>query len=112
MTDKLPQWALDKAQAFSDRHYGMSRASQRELAALLVEVAQDKAAYAVGYADCAAEVRRVVEEVLADHWPADVFTPPEKGQHGATVDACSAAALRAVVPRLRAEILARLEALK
>ena len=34
----LPKWALDKALWFSDRHYGMSRASQRELAALLVEV--------------------------------------------------------------------------
>lgn len=50
-------------------------------------------AYRAGV-ESAAQV--VDEQVKA--YPESVFIPPPDGQHGKTVDACSAAALRAVLP--------------
>jgi hypothetical protein len=46
---------------------------------------------------------KVVDEWLT-HYPEDIFIPPQAGQHGKTVDACSAAALRGVLPNLAAAI--------
>lgn len=46
---------------------------------------------------------QVVESYLAAY-PADVFKQPPAGQHGETVDACSAAALRAVLPSIAEDI--------
>ena len=110
----MADWAEERAREWLERHStreattngcrlvaGHLYASVNDLADLLRE---DRAR-------TLAEVRLVVEEVMEDRWPADVFTPPPPGQHGGTVDACSAAALRAVVPKLRDEILARLDSL-
>jgi len=41
------------------------------------------------------------------HFPEDIFTPPPPGKHGKTVDACSAAAIRAVCPVIAQNILDR-----
>ncbi len=46
---------------------------------------------------------QIVEQWLS-RYPADVFIQPEPGQRGKTVDACSAAALRAVLPNIAADI--------
>jgi hypothetical protein len=48
----------------------------------------------------------IVEEFLAQY-PSDIFQPPKPKHHGNTVDACSAAALRAVLPNVAAAIRAR-----
>lgn len=37
---------------------------------------------------------------FAKHYPESVFVPPPAGQHGKTVDACSAAAIRGVIPSI------------
>lgn len=50
-----------------------------------------------------AERSRRAFSLLEDYiaaYPPDVFPPPPKGQHGRTVDSCSAAALRAVLPNV------------
>ena len=41
----------------------------------------------------------VLEDYIAAY-PVDVFPQPPAGQHGQTVDACSAAALRAILPNV------------
>lgn len=46
---------------------------------------------------------QVVEEYLRAY-PESVFFPPPTGQHGNTIDACSASALRAVLPEIIADI--------
>ena len=46
---------------------------------------------------------QIVED-LARHYPEAVFVPPEPGQHGKTVDACSAAAIRGIIPSIAAAI--------
>ena len=46
---------------------------------------------------------QVVEKYLASYHEG-VFTQPQPGQHGKTVDACSAAALRAVLPSIIEDI--------
>ena len=43
-------------------------------------------------------------EDFAKHYPENVFIPPPPGEHGKTVDACSAAAIRAILPILAAAI--------
>lgn len=40
----------------------------------------------------------------AQNYPEDVFIEPPKGEHGKTVDACSAAALRRVLPTIANDI--------
>ena len=45
----------------------------------------------------------VVNEALK-HYHEDLFPKPESGQHGESVDSCSAAALRAVLPGIAADI--------
>jgi hypothetical protein len=49
------------------------------------------------------DAARVVEWYLS-HYSASVFVQPEPGQHGKTVDACSAAALREVLPHIADDI--------
>lgn len=51
---------------------------------------------------------QVVEEYLKAY-PTDIFIPPPVGQHGKTVDACSAAALRAILPNIERDIKALAE---
>src|SRR5688572_4967632 len=45
------------------------------------------------------EAAREIEE-SARFYPEDIFTTPPRGEHGKTVDGCSAAAIRAVLPGL------------
>ena len=40
------------------------------------------------------------------HYPKDIFIEPPPGQHGETVDACSAAAIRWICPSIAAVIRA------
>lgn len=54
-------------------------------------------------ADALEEAARAVE-AFARHYPPHIFREPEPGQHGATVDGCSAAAIRAVLPGIAAEV--------
>ena len=49
------------------------------------------------------DAARIVEWYLS-HYSASIFTQPEPGQHGETVDACSAAALREVLPHIAEDI--------
>ena len=42
----------------------------------------------------------------ADQYPEDIFLPPKPGEHGRTVDGCSAHALRTTLPRVAAAIRA------
>ena len=37
-------------------------------------------------------------------YPPDIFIPPPIGEHGETVDACSASALRAILPNIIRDI--------
>lgn len=46
---------------------------------------------------------QIVDRYLAAY-PENIFIPPVPGQHGKTVDACSAAALRAVLPNIARDI--------
>jgi len=48
-------------------------------------------------------VVRVIDRWLRSY-PTSVFAQPEPGQHGETVDACSAAALRAILPLVAEDI--------
>lgn len=45
-----------------------------------------------------------IVEAWIECYPTRVFTDPPDGQHGATVDACSARAMRALLPGLAADI--------
>lgn len=45
------------------------------------------------------EAAKEVEEFLANY-PVDVFSEPDPGKHGATVDSCSARALRVILPNV------------
>ena len=45
------------------------------------------------------EAVRILSEYLAAY-PEDIFIEPPAGEHGQTVDACSARALRAVLPNI------------
>ena len=57
--------------------------------------------------EAAAEMRETVIEIIADWeraYPLDIFPQPPKGQHGKTVDACSAAMARHVLKRLREKV--------
>lgn len=47
-----------------------------------------------------------VVDMYAAHYPLDVFPAPPAGEHGTTVDSCSAAALRAVLPEVARDIRA------
>jgi len=54
-----------------------------------------------------AEEREQCAKILDDwpsHYPTDIFIQPPSGQHGKTVDACSAAAIRAICPNIAAAI--------
>jgi hypothetical protein len=58
-----PDWADKRAREWLDDRGGLvSVECLPSLVVLLREVAEDRAAYSVGYADAAAELRRVVEE--------------------------------------------------
>lgn len=48
---------------------------------------------------------RIVDEYLAAY-PKDIFIEPLPGQHGQTVDACSARALRGILPNIARDIRA------
>ena len=67
----------------------------------------ERVAYRAGYAAGLKEAAQVVDQYLA-HYPPDIFLPPIPGQHGQTVDACSAAALREVLPHVADDIRAML----
>jgi NTP pyrophosphatase (non-canonical NTP hydrolase) len=41
-----------------------------------------------------------IVESFAAHYPVSVFPPPSPGEHGKTVDACSARAIRCILPVL------------
>ena len=45
-----------------------------------------------------------VAEGFARHYPEVTFIPPPPGQHGKTVDACSAAAIRGICPSIAVAI--------
>ena len=45
------------------------------------------------------EAAQVVREFV-QHYPTDIFIEPLPGQHGRTVDACSASAIRAICPTI------------
>jgi len=49
-----------------------------------------------------------MKNAVAEFYPTDIFTPPSPGEHGETVDQCSAAAMRGVVPGLTDMVAARL----
>ena len=49
------------------------------------------------------EAAQVVRE-FAKHYPTDIFIEPLPGQHGRTVDACSASAIRAICPTIANDI--------
>ena len=53
-----------------------------------------------------AERERAIAVVQAflDSYPLNIFTDPEPGKHGETVDACSARALRRILPIIAAAI--------
>ena len=51
---------------------------------------------------------RVVDQWLLAY-PEAIFTPPAPGEHGKTVDGCSAAALRAALPNVAKDIRNRKE---
>ena len=54
-----------------------------------------------------AEERERCAKILDDwpsHYPDDIFIPPPAGEHGYTVDACSAAAIRIICPNIAAAI--------
>ena len=42
---------------------------------------------------------------FAEHYPTDIFIEPPPGQHGQTVDACSARAIRHAVQLIGSDIL-------
>ena len=44
-------------------------------------------------------------------YPVDVFPTPPRGKHGKTVDSCSAAALRAMLPNLARTLQSEAQAL-
>jgi hypothetical protein len=46
---------------------------------------------------------RIVDEYLKAY-PPDIFIEPPLGQHGQTMDACSAAALRKILPNIATDI--------
>jgi len=55
----------------------------------------------------AKETFREAAELVRDfakHYPESVFIPPPPGEHGNTVDACSAAAIRAILPTIAAAL--------
>jgi len=56
-------------------------------------ICKSKNAFCAGVESAAQVVDKQIEA-----YPESVFIPPPDGQHGKTVDACSAAALRAVLP--------------
>lgn len=47
----------------------------------------------------------IVVEKWATRYPADIFGEPPNGGHGASVDSCSARAIRSVMPLVAFEIL-------
>ena len=49
------------------------------------------------------EAARVVREFVK-HYPTDIFIEPLPGQHGKTVDGCSASAIRAICPTIANEL--------
>ena len=45
-------------------------------------------------------MRDAMKQTVVEFYPTDIFPEPLKGEHGQTVDQCSAAAMRVVVPGL------------
>lgn len=84
-------WLVSQGVEATSRHVGLAR---------LLDAAREQ-----GRRDGLEEAARLVANA-AGRYPADVFDEPLPGEHGRTVDACSARALRVVLPRLAAEILA------
>lgn len=39
-------------------------------------------------------------EAWAGHYPADIWIEPSRGEHGKTVDGCSARAIRSICPKI------------
>ncbi len=80
----------------ADRIYSEGRDWQ----VLPIELAEMIAAHRQAAEDrVARRAFAVLEEYIAAY-PVDIFPQPPYGQHGKTVDACSAAALRAVLPNV------------
>lgn len=84
----------ERAAALLDRIVGIipMQPFQREARIeWLVEYAQETRRAAL------LEAAQVVREFV-QHYPTDIFIEPLPGQHGRTVDACSASAIRAICP--------------
>lgn len=59
--------------------------------------------YALGW-DLGLEAALAIVRQYLSYYPENIFPAPLFGQHGKTVDSCSAAALRAVLPNIIADI--------
>ena len=59
----------------------------------------EERAYQRGRRAALLEAAQVVREFV-QHYPTDIFIEPLPGQHGRTVDACSASAIRAICPTI------------
>ena len=61
---------------------------------------------------CETTRREALEEAVkvihayATAYPEDIFIPPPPGEHGQTVDACSARALRVILPNIERDVAA------
>jgi len=68
-----------------------------------------KTMFGIGLVECKVTVQeacaQIVDRYLRAYDP-EIFIPPPDGQHGETVAACSAAALRAVLPNIARDIRA------
>ena len=54
--------------------------------------------------NAAVEQSALVVEDYLKAYPEDIFIPPEPGKHGKMIDACSAAALRCILPNIIRDI--------
>lgn len=57
--------------------------------------------------DAEREACAALVEERAQYYPTDVFIPPAPGEHGRTIDGCSAQAIRCVLPGIAHDIRAR-----
>ena len=102
MTQTPEQIALDiyKTIPVSLRNDAFAECAQRQFVVVVAPIIR---------AAVAAEKERAAQIVdhQLSHYPADVFLEPPPGEHGTTVDACSARALRAILPVVAERIRAR-----
>lgn len=91
MTQSLPEWLAEKWCAQHGRLLPYNPCECPRIAAAVREALEEAVKVIHGYATA---------------YPEDIFIPPPPGEHGKTVDACSARALRVILPNIERDVAA------